>query len=266
VRQFRQDWKEKYGSDFGVQNQELVFSGVRLDTVGGRTGVGTDAASADAGAGTSDDRNQAQPAGARTRRSAKGDAGLENAPARDAATFEKRVGEANRDDARAGRGGSPDAKTSERSKDGDAEEPLTDKGPARAGDRRDAKARGDEADAGGSSTRTGVSRALAGHDAQSGAARPKSIAVIIPPPRGAQDAHLRLVQESGGAWRIDLPDSLDRRQLLAGLGDHLEAIQREKQNWPDNADDAARLVSQHILTALTESGHAGGAAAPQTTR
>jgi hypothetical protein len=124
VRQFRQSWREKYGRDFGVKNEQVVFSGVRVDAASPADGDTATAATNQRSNGGELER--AQAAGARLGRSGGSEAGVEDAPARDAATFEKRVDAANRDDARSVRAESPDASSpahAERSKPGDAEAP-----------------------------------------------------------------------------------------------------------------------------------------------
>lgn len=76
------------------------------------------------------------------------------------------------------------------------------------------------------------------------------MSVVVPPQRGAEDVQLRLVKEEGGL-RIDVPDSITRQQLLEILSRHLEAVPQQKDNWPDDAKDAQRLVAVEMLMAPT---------------
>ena len=70
----------------------------------------------------------------------------------------------------------------------------------------------------------------------------RAMSVVVPPQRGAEDVRLRLVKEDGGL-RIDVPDSITRQQLLESLSRHVEAVPQQKDNWPDDAKDAPRLVA-----------------------
>jgi hypothetical protein len=60
-------------------------------------------------------------------------------------------------------------------------------------------------------------------------------------------------------YKIDVPDSLDATMLKANLIKHIGHIESMKDQWPSDVNDASRIVSQHILKAISETGSEGSA-------
>jgi len=53
-------------------------------------------------------------------------------------------------------------------------------------------------------------------------------------------------------YKIDVPDTLDASKLKANLMTHLQHIEGMKDKWPSDMNEAGRIVSQHILAAITD--------------
>jgi hypothetical protein len=100
----------------------------------------------------------------------------------------------------------------------------------------------------------------------------QNLSVIIPSEQPASDkaaagTQLNLVKE-GASWKIQLPASVDGKQLTQRLQEHLQAAVQMKDQWPADANDAARALSRHVFMALgTESaaGASGATGAGSTT-
>lgn len=53
-------------------------------------------------------------------------------------------------------------------------------------------------------------------------------------------------------YKIDVPDTLDGAKLKSNLMTHLQHIEGMKDQWPSDVNEAGRIVSQHILSAITD--------------
>lgn len=232
VQQFRQDWQAKYGGEFDVKDEQVVFSGVRIHSGAPVRSGGDNTATA------SGDRegDAAQQAGARISTDDSNRSGSLNAersadqPDRSQAQESEAVTESG--EVQVGR----DAKKGEIPSDANSSETETSEaqtGDVQANPDADRPARGEQASA----------RATA-----SG----RMITAMIPPHHNAAEAHLRLKRE-GSDWKIDLPDSMTREQLTANLSRHLGDIQQQKENWPEQESEAYKMVSHQLLVALTDS-------------
>jgi len=60
----------------------------------------------------------------------------------------------------------------------------------------------------------------------------------------------------GNNWKIDVPDT-NPQTLSDTLAQHVTMLQDQKANWPSDVNDAYRMVTHHVLTALTDA--SGGA-------
>jgi hypothetical protein len=232
VQQFRQDWQAKYGGEFDVKDEQVVFSGVRIHS-------GAPVRSGDTATASGErDNETAQQAGARISSGDSNRSGSLNA-------------ERSADQ--------PDRGQAQQSES----EAVTESGEVQVG--RDAKKGEIPSDANSSDTETSEAQA-SDVRANSDTGRPargeqaaaratasgKMITVMIPPHHNAAEAHLRLKRE-GNDWKIDLPDSMTREQLTANLSRHLGDIQQQKENWPEQESDAYKMVSHQLLVALTDS-------------
>lgn len=63
---------------------------------------------------------------------------------------------------------------------------------------------------------------------------------------------LRLVKEGvvGNGWRLDAPDSLTAQNLAESLSQHIKMVDDQKASWPNDVNDAYKLVAQHVFEAL----------------
>lgn len=68
--------------------------------------------------------------------------------------------------------------------------------------------------------------------------------------------YISLIRE-GSKWKIDIPDNVSADDLRASLVQHLGQVTSMKDQWPSDPNDAARVVSYHLLTACYTAGQAG---------
>jgi hypothetical protein len=60
-------------------------------------------------------------------------------------------------------------------------------------------------------------------------------------------------------YKVDVPDTLDAAALKASLIKHIGHIEGMKDQWPSDVNEASRIVSQHILKAISETNGGGSA-------
>jgi hypothetical protein len=58
-------------------------------------------------------------------------------------------------------------------------------------------------------------------------------------------------------YKIDVPDTLDGSKLKSNLMTHIQHIEGMKDQWPSDVNEAGRIVSQHILAAITDTNATG---------
>ncbi len=78
--------------------------------------------------------------------------------------------------------------------------------------------------------------------------------VLIEASHGAPMATLTLVKRQGGEWKLDTPQGVNEQRLRANVARHLEMVERDKANWPSDANDAYRLVAHHVFLAIDDAG------------
>jgi len=61
-----------------------------------------------------------------------------------------------------------------------------------------------------------------------------------------------LIHELPDMWKIDVPDSVDGKKLYDNLLTRLTAINDKKDKWPDDVNDAYRMVTHEILMAIMD--------------
>ena len=78
----------------------------------------------------------------------------------------------------------------------------------------------------------------------------RNIAVArYPASHGMPALDLSLIHENPDIWRFDIPDNIDGKKLFENLVHHLDAM-GDPKTWPDNPNDAYRMVGHHILMAI----------------
>ena len=77
--------------------------------------------------------------------------------------------------------------------------------------------------------------------------------VVIPASHGMPEATLHLSNEGTLAdrWKIDVPDTLSAQQLRSNLEQQLSQL-GDKNSWPSDVNDAYRMVTHHVLLAISE--------------
>jgi hypothetical protein len=105
----------------------------------------------------------------------------------------------------------------------------------------------------------------------------------FPAGHGLPETTVSLVREAGPAqpgavpagaaapeqttWRLDLPDSFNSADLSTRLANHIEGLNAGQNSWPNDVNEAYRLVTHHVMQALYETpapvGQTGG---PMRTR
>jgi len=71
-----------------------------------------------------------------------------------------------------------------------------------------------------------------------------------------------LIHELPDVWKIDVPDGVDGAKLYDNLLKHLTMVNEHKDQWPNDVNDAYRMVSHHVLMGVLDvDENAAGAAA-----
>jgi len=78
----------------------------------------------------------------------------------------------------------------------------------------------------------------------------RNIAVArYPASHGMPAMDLSLIHENPDIWRFDIPDNIDGKKLFENLVHHLDTM-GDPKSWPENPNDAYRLVAHHVLMAM----------------
>jgi len=78
----------------------------------------------------------------------------------------------------------------------------------------------------------------------------RNIAVArYPASHGMPALDVSLIHENPDKWVFDIPDNIDGKKLFENLVHHLDSM-GDPKSWPDNPNDAYRMVGHHILMAI----------------
>jgi len=78
----------------------------------------------------------------------------------------------------------------------------------------------------------------------------RGIAVArYPASHGMPALDLSLIHENPDKWVFDIPDNIDGKKLFENVVHQLDAM-GDPKTWPDNPNDAYRMVGHHILMAM----------------
>lgn len=212
IQQFQQDWKQKYGSDFTIQNPAMVFADISATDIM---------------------RGQAQTAGERI-------------------------------------GGSS-------SSNGNANERTTGTGTSATG--------GIHANTGGATGGTAGANEqgrLGNRNGNSSGSMNEQLTVDVPPVSGSQAVKINLVREGPSNFKFASENRMQMQQgqqaqqgqqmqhmhLSSALEKHLKEVVDQKAQWPSDQQKAQRLVTQHVLMAISEcqSGNMNENAQPASSR
>lgn len=75
--------------------------------------------------------------------------------------------------------------------------------------------------------------------------------VRIPPIRNAPGTTLDLLKDGSGGYRFVVNGIVDRQRLASELNGQLQALLANQKDWPADAEAAERLVTQHVLLAVS---------------
>lgn len=203
IQQFQQDWKQKYGSNFTIQNPAMVFADISASDIM---------------------RGQAQTAGERI-------------------------------------GGST-------SPNGTSNNRATGSGTSPTG--------GIHANTGGATGGTAGANEqgrLGNLNANSTGSMTEQLTVDVPPVSGTQAVKISLVREGPSNFKFASENQMQMQQmehmhLNSALEKHLKEVVDQKAQWPSDQQKAQRLVTQHVLMAISESqmGNMNESALPASSR
>jgi hypothetical protein len=79
----------------------------------------------------------------------------------------------------------------------------------------------------------------------------RNVAVVrLPASHGQPELTASLIHENPDIWRFDVPDNVDGPKLNANLLQQLKALADNSAKWPNDINEAQRLVAHHVLLAL----------------
>jgi hypothetical protein len=104
-----------------------------------------------------------------------------------------------------------------------------------------------------------------------GNAKTESARVTIQSPTGAAKFDVPLVCEGKSDWKINVSNSLTAEKLRDNLVAQLTEVNHNSAHWPASQADAYRMVSHHVLAAITgqplmKHGQASAVPAPSNAR
>jgi len=67
---------------------------------------------------------------------------------------------------------------------------------------------------------------------------------------GMPELMIPMIHEAPDSWKIDLPDNVDGQKLHDNLLKHLTMVDDDKANWPNDVNEAYRVVTHHMMSAL----------------
>jgi len=83
--------------------------------------------------------------------------------------------------------------------------------------------------------------------------------VNVPPVQGSQAVTVRLVRMGQDSFRFASSTGMvDQQRLASALETHIKQVMDQKDKWPTDAAQAQRLVTQHVLMAVSEACNSGG--------
>jgi hypothetical protein len=212
IQQFDQAWKQKYGSDFTIQNASQVYADVNAaDIMPGMP----------------------QPAGSGLRGT--GNAGSNGAATGGTGANDAARAEGNSAATAGAAGGSSTSPT------GGLHQNVGPTG-ATAG----ASTRGQAGPGAGTA-------AVAGIGAAGNGMINEEVTVNVPPVQGTQAVTVRLLRSGPSSFRFaSQMQRLHEGRLASALAEHLRDVMAQKDRWPADKNQAARLVTQHVLMAIAE--------------
>jgi collagen type VII alpha len=244
IDQFNRDWKQKYSRDFRISDPSLVFADITANDIMA---------------------GQAQPAGERLPGSgASGTSGSTSGSSTGNSGSTSGTSGASGHTSSGTTGGTSSGTSGSSGASGAAgTSGQSSSGAGRASDRTSGTSGAGFSDHGNRISSTDTrSGALSGTGAGTGAhanMMGREITVNVPPVQGSQAISVRLVRMGQDNFRFASSSGMvDQQRLASALETHIKHVLDQKDRWPTDAAQAQRLVTQHVLMAVSEASGAGG--------
>jgi hypothetical protein len=89
----------------------------------------------------------------------------------------------------------------------------------------------------------------------------QAITIKVPQVEKAEAVTLRVVRQGANEYKFaSAGREVDQQRLANALEKHLKEVVDSKDQWPSDQQKAQRLVTQHVLMAISEVGMGHGAA------
>src|SRR5437868_5109753 len=98
----------------------------------------------------------------------------------------------------------------------------------------------------GSGFFTGLSRNISGNAQPAAAQEGQKAHVMIPAKGSKPDVTVNLVKE-GGDWKIDIPDTIDGKQLAQNLQTQLSRCQAKQAQWPSDQTQTQAGITHAVV-------------------
>ena len=122
-------------------------------------------------------------------------------------------------------------------------------GTAGGADLSQPDARSQTPTAGTDAVRDGAQRAAGHITSQDG----QRMTLSVPAYQDAQAVRVQLISGGSNTYHFAQPTPFDRQMLADNLAKHIGMVDDNKANWPNDVNVAYRLVTQHVLMAVSES-------------
>lgn len=73
--------------------------------------------------------------------------------------------------------------------------------------------------------------------------------VTLPASHGLPEVTASMVKE-GNQWRLDIPDNIDAQRLHDNLLTQLTSLDEQKDQWPNDVNEASRLATHRVLVGI----------------
>lgn len=92
-----------------------------------------------------------------------------------------------------------------------------------------------------------------------GLERGQNVALVTyPSGHGLPEMTVSLSHEGANRWNINIPDSVSSTELRNNIVQHLRQLNNSVDQWPNDVNEASRVVSHHIMAATYDVETAGG--------
>lgn len=79
----------------------------------------------------------------------------------------------------------------------------------------------------------------------------RNVAIVtFPESHGTPELTASLIHELPDQWRFDIPDTIDSNKFYQNLLAHMTEFGEMKDQWPQDVNEASRMITHHVLEAL----------------